>query len=207
MILTQNLSQEQQTPISNVPVLNVGIDQPGSIIVAHNKNSSIGSSIITHSMNESLRFNKDESDNLKDIFSCFDKENTGSIKEEDLVRILEMMNKYSQNVINRISEIKNSDQIAKEQNRFTFPQFLKILGKVEVEFNEIASMRSNHIEEKQENKVRNAKQKLGVKRIKAAKELQQSCNIDDANQMIQHQENNYSQPRNKTVGARTKIEK
>lgn len=136
--------------------------------------SSIGSSIITHSVNESLKFNTDESDNLKEIFSCFDKEGAGYIYEEDLIRILETMNKYSQKVITRIAEIKAQDEVSKEFNKFTFAQFLKILGKVEVELNENASKRSSFNGDRQENIIRNAKNKDGVKRIKAVKELQQS---------------------------------
>ena len=201
------MSQEQHTPNSNVPILNTDGKRPGTGAIVHQHRSSIGSSIITHSNNESLKFNKDETDNLKDIFSWFDKDNTGFVKEEDLIRILNSMNKYSQNVVHRITEIKGIDKVANEENKFTFLQFMKILGKVEVDINENASVKSDYKIIQYESKIQNVKQNPGIKRIKVAKELQQSWNIEEDYLNRESNPNNLTRPRNKTVGARTKLDK
>lgn len=97
MLLTQNLSQDPQTPASNTPIIGIQ-KRPSTTAKMHQKRSSIESFSGTHSKDQSLRFNKEETDSLKEIFSVFDKKDTGYVKEEDLLRMLDVMNKDNQQV-------------------------------------------------------------------------------------------------------------
>jgi hypothetical protein len=61
------------------------------------------------------------------------------------------MNKESENVLLRVAEIKENDRMAREQHKFTFFQFMKILGKVDVEVGEDNTENSDTDDKKESN--------------------------------------------------------
>jgi hypothetical protein len=94
MMVTQNYSQEQNTPQNIRPITREHAKRPSTVAIGVRiKNQSIDSTIRTNSKGDSLNFNKDEIESLKDVFNLFDKKNTGFVYEHDLMRILDIMNK------------------------------------------------------------------------------------------------------------------
>lgn len=79
----------------------------------------------------------------------------------------------------RINEIKQKDQVARELYKFTFVQFLKIIGKVDIELGEMTSQRSD-VELISKSAVQNIDNRLQNEENKTHLELQQSLNYDDS---------------------------
>jgi len=137
MLMTNNFSHEGQPPMEHTPIAEVYTKRPSTVAIGAKKmKASIDSSLVTQSKAESLKFNRDETNSLKEVFCIFDKQSTGFVKEEDLLRILDIMNKDNQKVHERMQDIKENDPVANLVGKFTFDQFLKIVGKVDVEVGE-----------------------------------------------------------------------
>ena len=134
--MTKNYSQEQDTPKGIRPITSDNIRRPGTVGVGTNNRriqKSIDSTIQTHkSKGDSIQFNNEEIQSLMEVFSIFDKKKTGFVNEDDLLRIIDIMNKDSQKIQERIEDIKNNDENARQHSKFTFQQFLRIVGKMDV---------------------------------------------------------------------------
>lgn len=99
LVMTQNLSQNQQTSDNMKSEGDRNGKRPSTTAHLHQKRPSLAdSAIVSHSKGESLRFNRKETESLKEVFAVFDKKNTGYVKEDDLLRILDIMNKDNEQV-------------------------------------------------------------------------------------------------------------
>lgn len=108
---------------------------------------SIDSTLKTHSKWDSLNFNNEEMMSLKEVFCLFDKSREGYVNEEDLLRILEIMNRDNRKVEERMEEMKMDDEVWRTQAKFNFKQFLKIVGKIELTIEDFTIEKSREGEE------------------------------------------------------------
>lgn len=194
----RDLSKDAQEP-------NLVFKRPATVTRGLQKRIPGYTNFVSHNRNESLSFNNEEADHLKEVFNYFDQQNTGFVKEEELIRILQNMNQVNDNVTQRIQEIKLADPVAKDHNKFTFLQFLKILGKVNVELNEDLLTTTGNKLESTLDRLHNMTSKFGVRKIIANNELQQSCNIGKTSSTLANRDfKSYHKLRNKTVGPAVK---
>jgi hypothetical protein len=92
MKVKKNHTQEQNIPQNISHITSENSKHPSTLDTRINP-QSINSPIRTKSRVDSLYFNKDETDSLKEVFNLFDKQSTGFVYEYDLTRILDIMNK------------------------------------------------------------------------------------------------------------------
>lgn len=86
------------------------------------------------------------------------------------------MNKESEKVLLRIAEIKESDRVARDQQKFTFNQFLKILGKVDVEVGEDNTENSDTEDGKESDCNNEMQQSSNVREQRSKDEIMQPVN-------------------------------
>jgi hypothetical protein len=100
MKVIKNHSQEQNTSENISHIASENSKNPSTLGTRINP-QSINSPIRTKGRVDSLYFNNDETDSLKEVFNLFDKQSTGFVYEHDLIRILDIMNKdVSDSMIN-----------------------------------------------------------------------------------------------------------